>query len=270
MAKMSISKAWDETTAIVARDGRLITAVALALVVLPQLIVGIVSPPVPGAVTPFGRVLGLVATLIALLAQLALVRLAIGPSTSVGEAITHAARRYPSAFGAGLIVVCALALVVIPVTQILLNRGILDMPVEGEPLPRSFVRYAMLILIIGLLIGAKLMVMMPVASSEKIGPIKILKRAWSLTGGHYWPLLGLEALLVLTALIILFAAQIFGGIVAQLMGGAIVPFSLSALILALFLALAQAGFLVVVTMMVSRLYLQLSGKSVASVPSSGT
>ena len=44
---------------------------------------------------------------------------------------------------------------------------------------------------------------------------------------------------------------------------------LSALILALFLALAQAGFLVVVTMMVSRLYLQLSGASHASVPSSG-
>ena len=270
MAKLSISKAWDETTAIVARDGKLITAVALALVVLPQLVVGLVSPPVPGAVTSFGRVLGLVATLIALLAQLALVRLAIGPSTSVGEAIAHAGRRYPAAFGAALIVVCALALVVIPVTQILVSRGMLEMPVQGEPPPQSFVRYALAILLLGLLLGAKLMMLMPVASSEKIGPINILKRSWNLTKGHYWPLLGLECLLVVTALIILFAAQTLGGIIAELMGGAIVPFSFSALILALSLALAQAGFMVVVTLMVSRIYLQLSGKSVASVPSSGT
>lgn len=270
MAKMSISKAWDETTAIVARDGKLIVSVALALVVLPQLVVGIVSPPVPGAVTPFARILSIVATLIALLGQLALVRLAIGPSTSVGEAITHATRRFPAALGAFAILLCGLALIVIPITAIMLAAGLLDMPVEGEALPRSFVRYALLILIIGLLIGAKLMVMMPVASTEKIGPIKILKRAWSLTNGHYWPLLGLECLLVVTALIILFTAQILGGIMANVMGGAIVPFSLSALILALFLSLAQAGFMIVVTLMVSRLYLQLSGASVASVPSSGT
>jgi hypothetical protein len=270
MAKMSISKAWEETTAIVARDGRLITSVALALVVLPQLVVGIVSPPVPGAVTPFGRILGIVAALIALLGQLALVRLAVGPSTSVGEAITHAARRFPSALGAFAILLCALALVVIPITMVLLNVGWLDAPAEGEPLPRSFVRYALLIMILGLALGAKLMMLMPVASSEKVGPLTILKRSWGLTKGHYWPLLGLELLLFLTALIILFAAQILGGIIAEVMGGAIVPFSLSALIIALFLGLAQAGFMVVVTMMVSRLYLQLSGKSVAGVPSTGT
>ena len=270
MAKMSISKAWEETTAIVARDGRLITSVALALVVLPQLVVGIISPPVPGAVTPAGRILGTVAALIALLGQLALVRLATGPSTSVGEAIAHGTRRFPSPIGAFLILLCGLALSVLPITAVLLSIGWLDAPVEGEALPQSFVRFALLIMILGLALGAKLLMLMPVASSEKVGPLKILKRSWSLTNGHYWPLLGLELLLLLTALVILFAAQILGGIIAQVMGGAIVPFSLSALILALFLAVAQAGFMILVTMMVSRIYLQLSGKSAGSVPSTGT
>jgi hypothetical protein len=36
MSKLSLSHAWEETKAILARDGNLLGTVALALVVLPQ------------------------------------------------------------------------------------------------------------------------------------------------------------------------------------------------------------------------------------------
>ena len=39
MSKLSLSRAWEETMAVLARDGRLFAAVALALFVLPGLIV---------------------------------------------------------------------------------------------------------------------------------------------------------------------------------------------------------------------------------------
>ena len=37
MSKLSLSRAWEETTSVLARDGRLFVAVALALFVLPAL-----------------------------------------------------------------------------------------------------------------------------------------------------------------------------------------------------------------------------------------
>ena len=41
MAKLSISQAWDETRLILARDGKLIAAVALALFVLPGIVLNV-------------------------------------------------------------------------------------------------------------------------------------------------------------------------------------------------------------------------------------
>jgi len=47
-SKLSISRAWDETREIFRRDGGLLVSVALALIVLPAIVVGIVAPPEPG------------------------------------------------------------------------------------------------------------------------------------------------------------------------------------------------------------------------------
>ncbi|QNP44743.1 hypothetical protein H9L14_08085 [Sphingomonas sediminicola] len=43
-SSLSISRAWDETREIFRRDGGLLVSVALALIVLPEVVVGIVSP----------------------------------------------------------------------------------------------------------------------------------------------------------------------------------------------------------------------------------
>lgn len=273
MAALSISRAWDESKEIFARDGRLIGAVTLALLVLPQLILGIVEPPTDSSTsTVLGRLVALVAALIGFVGQLALVRLAIGPSTSVGESISHALRRFPAGLGALVIALGALALVVIPLSAALLAAGVIEIPVEGAPPAPSFAWFVILIAVIALLIGVRLMMVTPITSSENARPLSILKRSWALTKGSYWPLLGLELLLVVAALVVLLAAQSVGGVVARLAAGEIEPMSLSALILALFLSIAQAAFAVLVTVMLARIYVQLAGRgeALSSVPSSGT
>ena len=52
MAKLSISKAWDETRSIVARDRGLLFTVALALFVLPGVISDLVTPDAPASGFP--------------------------------------------------------------------------------------------------------------------------------------------------------------------------------------------------------------------------
>src|SRR5256885_7186342 len=94
--KMSISLAWDESRAVLARDGKLLGTVALALFVLPGIILDLSMPEAAvGEFPPAGPWMAVagVAILVSLIGQLAIIRLAMGPHLTVGEAIGHGARR---------------------------------------------------------------------------------------------------------------------------------------------------------------------------------
>ena len=122
-----------------------------------------------------------------------------------------------------------------------------------------------------LLIAVRFMLTVPVASAEPAGPLTILKRSWRLTSGNYAVMLGLELLLLVLAIVLMLAATVVGGTIASLIGGDVSPYSLSALVLALFVGIAQAVLTVLVSVMLARIYAQLAGRDAeASVPSSGT
>jgi len=100
VTKLSLSRAWDETKNVLARDGKLIAAVGLALVVFPQTLAGLFAPQ-EGQDAARGSMWVLTLSIIvAIVAQAALNRLAIGPSTTVGEAIRRAFRRTPALLAA--------------------------------------------------------------------------------------------------------------------------------------------------------------------------
>src|SRR5690348_3845999 len=116
MRTLSLSRAWEETRDILTRDGRLFVSVALALVVLPAVISGLVNPKGMGSTSvPFwASLVGLAASLVMLAGQLGLVRLALAPSITVGGAIAHGVRRMPIYFVGALLVVLALFVLAIP------------------------------------------------------------------------------------------------------------------------------------------------------------
>ena len=271
MAHLSLSSAWDETRAIFARDGGLLIAVALAMLVLPETVVGLITPG-GMAMTLLGRCVWLVGALIGLIGQIALVRLALGPSTTVGQAIGHGARRFLPTVGALLILFACLAIIAIPLMIVLIFAGILAVPIQGQQPPPSFTWFAMFLALGSLAFSVKFMMSVPVSTAESAGPLDILKRSWRLTSGNYWRLLGFLGLLLVAAVFLLAAAQFVGGTVAQLIAGRITPFSLGALILALLQALASATATTLFAVMLARIYLQLTGAAPAqaSVPSSGT
>jgi hypothetical protein len=271
MAQLSLSKAWEDTRDIFARDGGLLTAVALAMFVLPETVVGLITPPVGAAMTPAGRLVWLIGVLIGVVGQLALVRLALGPSTTVGQAIQHGARRFLPTIAALLLLGIALALIVLPLMILAMKAGVVEVPVEGQTPPHSCATFAIVIAIAALLVSVKFTMSVPVSAAEQPRPVTILKRSWQLTAGHYWRLLGFIALLLVTTVIVLLAAQSVGGIVAQLIGGGVAPFSLGALVLALFQGVASAVVTTLFAVMGARIYRQLAGPSEAQagVPNSG-
>src|SRR5579872_7471476 len=127
MRAFSISVAWEETRAILIRDGRLYVSVALALIALPSAINTLINPGggmnASNAPAWIG-VVTLVASLIALAGQLALIRLAFGPSTTVGAAIGHGIRRMPVYLLSILLMLIGLLVLLIPLGILFALLGI--------------------------------------------------------------------------------------------------------------------------------------------------
>lgn len=268
LTKLSLSTAWDETRAIAAREGGLLASVALALLVLPATIAGAVNPAALTSPTmPAGQMLlmWLAVLVIALAGRLAVIRLAQGPSTSVGDAIRHGLARLAPALGALLMFVMPISLLVTPfLLQVLANP---TAPPPGASLA------VLAICIAALVLGVRLMLLvMPIAANERIGPIAILKRSWQLSRGNWWRLAVFVIVFFLASAIVTRAASFLVGIPAGLISGPIKPLTVGALLLSLAAALVEAAFAVLFSVMLARIYAQLGGanEAAASVPTSGT
>lgn len=272
MRGLSISAAWEETKVILARDGRLLATVALALVALPTAVNGLINPGgMNSSATPWWvDLIAVIASLIALAGQLSLIRLAIGPSITVGGSIVHGIRRLPIYFLAVILVILVLLVVAFPLALLLQAMGV---PLDAKPMPASpsFVIVLLIYCAFVIFLGVRLILSSSVASAEDVGPIAILKRSWNLTGGYWWALFGFLAMFVVGAIIVLLAVGSAVGVIVSLLFGTVQPMSAAALVLALVQALVSAAITTLFAVMVARIYLQLSGRSEVqpSVPSSG-
>lgn len=271
MRHLSISAAWDETKAILSHDGGLLMTVAVALIALPQLISGLLNPGGMSASTAgWLDLVAFVASVVTLAGQLALIRLAIGPSITVGSAIAHGLKRMPIYFVSILLLVLGLFILAIPVVFVL---GALGVPLNSRPIPVSgpVIVASLLFIAVLLFFGVRLLMSSAVASAEDAGPIRILTRSWGLTRGHWWPLFGFLTIFIVGALVLLIAVGAAVGAVVALLLGAPQPMSAAALLIGLVQAFVSAAVTTLFAVMLARIYLQLSGSggAQASVPRSG-
>jgi hypothetical protein len=271
MRGLSISAAWEETKAILARDGRLLTTVALALVALPSAVNSFLARgAIDGNAAQWLDLVALLASVIALAGQLALIRLALGPSITVGGAIVHGFRRLPIYFLAVMVLLLALFIVAIPLGLLLVALGV---PISAKQVPASgpVVLVTLIFAGIAIFLGVRFLLSSSVASAEEVGPIAILKRSWELTAGHFWRLFGFLLAVVVAAVVLLIAVGSALGVAISLSLGSIQPLSTGALILALIQALVSAAVTTLFAVMLARIYVQLAGRGEAqpSVPSSG-
>ncbi len=215
----------------------------------------------------------LISSLLALIGQLAVIRLTVGSAVSVGEAIGHAARRMPIYFISGLIIALVCVLLVIPFALVAFAAGA---PLGSSNEQAILQSPAVMILSIFYLalvcfVGVRMLLASPVASEENVGPIGIIQRSWELTAGHWWRLFGFLMLFVIGAGIAMAAIGWGVALVAVLLFGPIAPMSLSALVLAIVNSVVNAAITVLLAVILARIYVQLAGPgSTASVPSSGT
>ena len=267
VAKLSISEAWEESRAVLARDGKLIGTVALALFVLPGTILDLVMPEAPvGQFPPPGpwMAVAAVAILISLVGQLAIIRLAMGPHVSVGEAITHGARRLLPYVAAVLIWALPLMVVI----------ALLYSAAGADPEnPSAGVALGLLaVALLGIYLAVRFLMMSAVASAEAIGPAAILRRSWDISGGNWWRLFGFLFAFAIGAIVLIWAVGTVTGVVAQLALGSVERMTAGGLIVIIVSQLISALVSLTFFVILARIYTQGARPSGAhaSVPSSGT
>lgn len=266
MSKLSLSRAWDETTRVLGRDGRLLLAVALALFVLPGLVLDVSMPEtVPGSLPPPGLwiLIAFVALLVSLVGQLAVIRLSMEPHLSVGEAITHGARRLFAYVVAAMIWILPILLV----GSILYDRAGVS---SGHPSVAAALGLLLLTLI-GVFLGVRMMLSSAVASAENVPPFTILSRSWRLSAGNWWRLFIFLLLFGIGALCLLWAVESVTGLLMRVIVEDSGPRSLGGLLLAIVSQVMSALLSVVFFVMLARIYADLSSARDVqpSVPSSG-
>ncbi|GAA4721166.1 glycerophosphoryl diester phosphodiesterase membrane domain-containing protein [Sphingomonas lutea] len=264
MKRLSLSKAWEDCRGAVIRNGRLLAAVALALMALPGTVQGLVTPDAtPGQLPPAGPWIAIagVATLLGIVGQLAIIRLLAAPGTSVKEAIAHGVRRL-------LTLLAAVLLWLLPLAAIMVALG--ESMTRGQP--SLGVSLAIIILFVVIILAVVRMIVLPaVVSEEPIGPIAAIRRSWQLTRGSWWRLFAFLMLFLIAALCVLLAVElVFGSVVAAAFGPS-EPMSLTRLLTALVTQVVTSLLLIFYLGMLGRIYAQLAGASAqVSVPSSGT
>jgi hypothetical protein len=275
MAALSISRAWEETKARIVTDGRLMSIVAAALIVLPGLVVEVVSPG--GASTQSSAtysILFLVSSLLALVGQLSIIKMAVGPHVSVSEAIGHGARRMPIYLLAAILLTFSFIVLAIPFAAVAYAAGAPMGPGAEQQFLESPVGLLVTCLYVALVIFVAMRMLMssPVASEEAAGPVQILRRSWELTGGHWLRLFGFMMTFFIGAIVSVAVVNWAISFVAVILFGPIEPMSLSALVIGLFDSVVSAGVTVLLAVMLARIYVQLAGRGAAgaSVPKSGT
>jgi hypothetical protein len=267
--KLSIGQAWSEATAVLRRDGGLIATVALALLVLPGALVGIIAPP--GSTGEEGGpagILVLIATLIAFAGQIAIARIALGPALTVGQAIGLGFQRFLSFFAAWILWLLPFILVV----ALILTAGGVDVEALSAsnsgtpPSVPGWVSLAIALLMIMLIVvAARMLLLTPAAAAERLGPVGLLKRSWQLSRGHSLKLFGLLVLLGIMFVVLVLGLGSAIGTVVILALGRPEAWSISALLLALVEGVLSAVISVFSAVLLARAYAQLTGSSQASV-----
>lgn len=266
--KLSIGKAWDETSAFLGREAKLVAPVALATFALPSILTNWANPG--GAGGGGAGLLMLVVLLAVLVGQMTIVLLVNGWRGSIGQAMGTAVRRLPIVVGALLIVFLPIVLIAaIALGSVLVGAGMTDpasiTPAALMKLP-ALSWIVVIFALVFIFLGVRLFLVSAIAASETVGPIALLKRSWRLTSGSFWRLVALFLLLLLVGLVLNAVVTIVVGSVATLAVGEPKAFNSAALIVALAVGLVGAMVSTVSAAMAGRVYAQLAGPE-ATVPS---
>lgn len=264
---------WDRTAEFLGDHLGRILPIALLAIVLPNAVTGALQPL--QATSGLGlrsliAILSIGFAVLQLWAQLAITGLVIDPA-SRGRASQGATARVLPAVCLYLLVVAILLVLALPIGVMMVVGGVdVAALLMGKPNPVAIspaigggiAIYSIVLAIAVLFIGARLIPLLPVVAFEKRG-FGAIGRSFALTRGLTWKLVGVIILYAVVTIVATLAAQtVFGSLLALIAGGP-GPVTLASAVTALIVATVAAGFTVLATVFVAKLYLATTGAPVS-------
>lgn len=269
---VSMSNVWDRAMDVVRGRTGVLASIAALTLFLPGLVRDAVTLLLTPGSTGFalaGGVLAIVAALIALWGQLALLGVATDPVTTRADAIRQASARFPAALAVTIVAILVVLLLFVPVGvaiglsgadfTAMGTRGTL--PDIGGGTVAFLGLYALVLLVAAALIGVRLVLTNTIVLNERRG-LGAFRRSWELTRGLTWRIIGVVLLYLVVVGVAVSAAQFITGAVFGLL--------LDSTATVAFLAAAAAGavtaiFSVIAAAFIAQLYVAVTQRGVAAV-----
>lgn len=253
---------WDRTVAFLGDRIGTLLPLAFATLVLPSALTGVLEPVRTTAGVGLGGAIGLVLLicgLVSLWGQLAITALVLDRTGPAGAALRHGGRRLPAMLGVALVLLIAVLLATAPLSWLAMVASGARMDMEGVRVAMTGGRRGTLALlafiyaVLGLWIGARLSVVMPVVVEERLG-LRAIPRAFGLTRGLGLKLAGAILLYGAVLSIVSYAAQTVFGSVMLLAAGGEGPVTVASVVTALAVSCVTAIFSVLASVFLALLY----------------
>jgi hypothetical protein len=271
MAKLSISKAWEESIAFLGRESRLVTPVALAMFMVPGTLFGWYNPSgdPSKASGGLGWPFTLLVLALAVSGQMVIAGLAIGWRGSVGSALAQSMRRVWGVLAAVLIVFIPLTMLLVFAVAIMVGGAGITEPAQITAEALAAVPGLRMLLLVMTLIflfaAVRLFPLSAVGMVETSNPLRLLSRCWRLTAGNFLRLLATLLLFLVAGLVASMAVTTVVGSAMTIIAGEPQPYNVSALIVALADATVSAAISAISAALVGRIYFQMTAAD-ATVP----
>ncbi|TPG15400.1 hypothetical protein [Sphingomonas oligophenolica] len=232
MIMVTMGAVWDRTTEVLSGRAGMLAGIAVPALFLPTIVRdAFVAYGTPGSASfaAIGGLLSLVVVLISIWGQLALIAASSDPNTDRTAAIGIANNRFLPAIGVSIVMAVAICATLIPLFALVGFSG-LDFTamaagkqpsmagVNGGALAGAAL-FMMVWAVALLFVGARLAIWQPVLVNERLG-LRSIARAWRLTRGATWRIVGVLILFGIVLVVATLAAQSIVGIVFRLILGA--------------------------------------------------
>jgi hypothetical protein len=263
VATVEMERVWDRTAAFLRAHSRTLLTVAALAMFVPAVLAGLVEAAAVragGAVGGAGMLVRLIASVLTLWAELAIVALAAG-SASTRAALRQAGLRLPVVIGFALLLTLAMVLLSLPAVAILGAYGFDFMAAaDGERASPSAVAaawiglYLLVLLPLLLWIGARLSLVIPVVVEERRG-LGAIARSFALTRGIAAKIIGMLLLYGVVSLVVTAAVQFAAGTVFAILFGNGEGLGVASVLTLLLTALVEIALAVLLWAFTGKLYL---------------
>jgi len=255
---LAVQAIWDETVALLRAEAKLLIPVALATMLIGDVIATLAQPGLRAG-EPVANFMTLLALLLSVLGQLAIIALVLRPGLSVGEALSLAARRLPRVLLIGLTVGLAAVVALLPPIVALRDTGFdLQVPESYQSLPAWALLWFSVFGVVALWVAVRLSTMNALVVDRAPGVLAALRSAFAMTRGATLRLLGVFALYLAVVWVVSSVVRFVFGSAFRIVGQGLGSDFSGTVMFALVSGLVSAAFSTVATVFLALVYRSLS------------